>query len=85
MVVAGHQVQCFASTASPFHDMALRPQQRHQPVAMVALHFDHTLLHCSARATGGLELLAQRKQRWNIQHQATHQRHGFAAAALGFA
>lgn len=54
------------------------------PLAMVALHFDHAVFNCSTRAACGAQLLAQQCKRNGIKRQAFDNRHAFATATLGF-
>ncbi len=43
------------------------------------------LISRAARPAGGFELFTQQRQRRNIQRQAAHHRHAFAASPLSFA
>jgi len=51
---------------------------------VVALHFNHAVLHRTARTTGRLELLAQRRESCRIQRHAFDQGDALAATAFGF-
>ena len=56
---------------------------RDQRVPMLALDFNRTLAHGSARTAALLEFLGQRRERRRTQRQARDDRYCFAAATLG--
>ncbi len=72
-------------SADSLDAVALRLQHRQQLVAVIALHFDHAVLHRVARAARCLELLTQLDQPGGIQGQPPDKGHGLAAMTLGFA
>ena len=65
--------------------MPLRLEQLDHTLAVVALHFNHTVFDRAAAATGVFQFLAQLGQARSIQQYALNQRNGLAPTALGLA
>lgn len=56
--VARHTIVHMGTTSGPLRAVAVLLQRFDDPVAMIALHFDHTVLDRSAGTAGGAQLLA---------------------------
>lgn len=73
------------STTGTLGAVAMFFKRFNDPLAMVALYFDDTVLDGAARAASGTQLLTQQAQRQCIQCQPLDQSHALAATALAFA
>jgi hypothetical protein len=68
--------------ANPLGAMALRFQRFHDEVAMIALHFDDTILDRAAGSASRAQLLAKQGQGNKIECQPLNECHNLAAAAF---
>ena len=61
----------FSLTTCPFDDVALVTQHLDNAVAVIALHFDHTIFHGTTAAAGRPELFAQCSDGCIVKRQPT--------------
>lgn len=65
--------------------MAALLERLDDPLAVVALHFDHPILDCAARTAGRAQLLAQQGEGERIEREPGDERYALAAATLRLA